>query len=540
MKKKGIVFRIFSIVLSILLLLCIGLLIFQLIKMNFIPTNLLAPISVAIALVALIFILLLNFFTNHFLSKFFISLIVICLCVVGGAGNFYLYKTSNMIDAVTTNEGKIENVVSVISMSSSDINDLNDLSNKKVATLKSIDTYGTKQSINDLCKQYEVEDKKDLPFEIVVSNSVQEAIHSLYNNDVDAIILNETYRTNVLEMESYTDFDSQTKVIYQTTYYTESKNEALAVSDITNEPFNILVSGNDTYGDVGELSRSDVNMVVTINPQTSTILLTSIPRDTYMATYCDYEDACVVGAMDKITHTGIYGINTTQKTVENFLGIEINYTFRANFSSVIDIVDALGGVDVYVEPGMAVSTFYADHTLEGVVEGWNHLDGKRALAYARERHAYLDGDNQRVRNQQQVLMAIFEKATSKDIITKYSSLLEALSSAFETNLTMKEITDLIKFQIQAMPEWKFESYQISGYGDMALCAALGSEASVTVPYDESVRIAQEKISAVLQGYSSDTVEDTLNATESEGALSSEEIDAQVQADLYAYQYGYYY
>ena len=539
-KKKSLAFRIWAILLSILLLIGFGLLICQVVKMNFVPSRLMIPVSMALALVALIFVFLINFFTNHIPSKIFLSLLVICLVFVSGMGNYYVYKTSHMIKKVTTNEGKVKNIVSVIALTNSNIQDITDLStSNKVAVLKSIDTYGTKKSIKDVCKQFDVEKKSELPFTIDSANSVQEAVNSLYNEDVDAIIINETYRTNIKEMESFSDFDENTKVIYQTVYYTEAKNDALAVSDITNEPFSILISGNDTYGDVGELSRSDVNMVVTINPLTSTVLLTSIPRDTYMPTYCDATETCVIGAMDKITHTGIYGINTTQRTVENFLDMEINYTFRANFSSVIDIVDALGGVDIYVEEGMAVSTFYADHTLEGVTEGWNHLDGKRALAYARERHAYLDGDNQRVRNQQQVLMAIFEKATSTDIITKYASLLDALSKAFETNLTTNEITDLIKFQIQAMPEWKFESYQITGYGDMLNCAALGSEASVTVPYDESIRIAQEKIRAVLDGKSSDTVEDTLDATISEGALSSEEIDAQVQADLYAYGYGYY-
>ena len=539
-KKKSLAFRIWAILLSILLLIGFGLLIYQVVKMNFVPSRLMIPVSMALALVALIFVFLINFFTNHIPSKIFLSLLVICLVFVSGMGNYYVYKTSHMIKKVTTNEGKVKNIVSVIALTNSNIQDITDLStSNKVAVLKSIDTYGTKKSIKDVCKQFDVEKKSELPFTIDSANSVQEAVNSLYNEDVDAIIINETYRTNIKEMESFSDFDENTKVIYQTVYYTEAKNDALAVSDITNEPFSILISGNDTYGDVGELSRSDVNMVVTINTLTSTVLLTSIPRDTYMPTYCDATETCVIGAMDKITHTGIYGINTTQRTVENFLDMEINYTFRANFSSVIDIVDALGGVDIYVEEGMAVSTFYADHTLEGVTEGWNHLDGKRALAYARERHAYLDGDNQRVRNQQQVLMAIFEKATSTDIITKYASLLDALSKAFETNLTTNEITDLIKFQIQAMPEWKFESYQITGYGDMLNCAALGSEASVTVPYDESIRIAQEKIRAVLDGKSSDTVEDTLDATISEGALSSEEIDAQVQADLYAYGYGYY-
>ena len=130
-------------------------------------------------------------------------------------------------------------------------------------------------------------------------------------------------------------------------------------------------------------------MLVTVNPVTSTVLMVNIPRDYYVQTS--------VG-MDKLTHTGMYGVEETKTTIENLLGIDINYTFRVNFSSAEDIVNALDGVDIYVEEGMAVERFNADWSLQGVTEGWNHLDGKRALAYARERHAYVDGDIQRAKN----------------------------------------------------------------------------------------------------------------------------------------------
>lgn len=136
--------------------------------------------------------------------------------------------------------------------------------------------------------------------------------------------------------------------------------------------------------------------------------MTSIPRDSYVEEVCD-DYACNYGAYDKLTHTGIYGVDTTKATVENLLGIDVNYVFRVNFTSMIDIVDALGGIDIDVAEGMAVSRFYTNSTLEGVHEGTNHLDGKRALAYSRERKAYIDGDVQRARNQQQVLQAMFKK-----------------------------------------------------------------------------------------------------------------------------------
>ena len=207
-KKKSLAFRIWAILLSILLLIGFGLLIYQVVKMNFVPSRLMIPVSMALALVALIFVFLINFFTNHIPSKIFLSLLVICLVFVSGMGNYYVYKTSHMIEKVTTNEGKVKNIVSVIALTNSNIQDITDLStSNKVAVLKSIDTYGTKKSIKDVCKQFDVEKKSELPFTIDSANSVQEAVNSLYNEDVDAIIINETYRTNIKEMESFSDFD---------------------------------------------------------------------------------------------------------------------------------------------------------------------------------------------------------------------------------------------------------------------------------------------------------------------------------------------
>ena len=281
------------------------------------------------------------------------------------------------------------------------------------------------------------------------------------------------------------------------------------------------------------MSRSDVNMIVTINPLTSTILMTSIPRDAFVTEVCD-DYACNYGVEDKLTHTGIYGADTTKDTLENLLDIDINYIFRVNFSSMIDIVDALGGIDIDVAEGMAVSRFYSDSTLEGVHEGQNHLNGKRALAYSRERKAYLDGDVQRARNQQQVLQAMFKKASSPEIITKYSNILKAVGKAFDTNMTTKEITSFIKYQLQASPSWKFEQYVLKGENTLKVSPELGMEVSAVELYAYSIQTASEKIEAVLDGKSSDIIE-----TEEDipaGTLSEEEIEAQIQQGLYEAQY----
>lgn len=519
--KKTIGFIIFAIILSVILVIFTGGLIYQIIKLQILPDNILIPIILVLILLTLIFVLLINFSTHGLVSKILCSLMVVVLSAVYGLGNYYLYSTNTTLETVTDQGNKAKNTVSVVVLNSSGLENVNSLEGSKLGVLKTIGNEATKKSLTDLKKNNVTYTKKTY-------DNMLGMLKALYDGEVDAIVLNEAYRSNVCDLEDYTNFNNDTKVIHKTVYYTKENSSSLAVSDITSKPFNILISGNDSFGSLDENSRSDVDMLVTINPVTSTILLTSIPRDSYVKEVCnDY--ACNYGVYDKLTHTGIYGVDTTKDTIENLLDIDINYVYRVNFTSMIDIVDALGGVDVTVPEGMAVSKFYTNSNLEGVHEGENHLDGKRALAYSRERKAYLDGDLQRARNQQQVLQAMFKKATSPEIIKNYTSLLKALIGAFDTNMTTKEITSFIKYQIQAKPSWKFEQFVLKGDNDLKMSAELGSEVSVVILYDSYINIAHDKIQAVLDGQSSDTVEadDDVPA----GTLSEEEIEAQIQYGL---------
>lgn len=519
--KKSIGFMIFAIILSVILVVFTGGLVYQIFKLQILPDNILIPIILVLILLTLIFVLLINFSAHGLVSKILCSLMVVVLSAVYGLGNYYLYSTNTTLETVTDQGNKAKNTVSVVVLNSSGLENVNSLEGSKLGVLKTIGNEATKKSLTDLKKNNVTYTKKTY-------DNMLGMLKALYDGEVDAIVLNEAYRSNVCDLEDYTNFNNDTKVIHKTVYYTKENSSSLAVSDITSKPFNILISGNDSFGSLDENSRSDVDMLVTINPVTSTILLTSIPRDSYVKEVCnDY--ACNYGVYDKLTHTGIYGVDTTKDTIENLLDIDINYVYRVNFTSMIDIVDALGGVDVTVPEGMAVSKFYTNSNLEGVHEGENHLDGKRALAYSRERKAYLDGDLQRARNQQQVLQAMFKKATSPEIIKNYTSLLKALIGAFDTNMTTKEITSFIKYQIQAKPSWKFEQFVLKGDNDLRMSAELGSEVSVVILYDSYINIAHDKIQAVLDGKSSDTVEadDDVPA----GTLSEEEIEAQIQYGL---------
>lgn len=493
MKEQNKVLRGIGIVLSILLVVASFYLLYQLIKINVLPTKLLFLITIIFVLLDTIFALLLCYYTRAIVSK--IICVVITLVLIFGScmGGYYISKTGSLLTNITNVTKHAKNTVSVVVKQSSDIKNKSQLNGLSVGTLRTIGTQGSSKALKELSKDGIVMNQSEY-------DSLSAMLESFYNGEVDSIIINESSRSQILDMESYADFDNNTRVVYQTSYKVENTDKANAVSDITSKPFNVLISGSDTRGGFDENGRSDVIMVATINPKTSTILLTSVPRDFYVTTACDAADGCMQGALDKITHTGIHGTNTTKRTVEQLLGIEINYTFKVGFDTVTDLVDALGGVDVYVEPGYAVST-----STFSVHEGTNHLDGEHALAYARERYSYTEGDRQRTKNQQQVLMGIVNEATKPSVITKYASIMDAMANTFSTTMSNEEISDLIKYQINNNPKWKMEQYMVDGTGDTLMCAELGDVASVMVPDQSTVKMAKDKINAVLAGKSADDV-----------------------------------
>lgn len=493
MKEQNKVLRGIGIVLSILLVVASFYLLYQLIKINVLPTKLLFLITIIFVLLDAIFALLLCYYTRAIVSK--IICVVITLVLIFGScmGGYYISKTGSLLTNITNVTKHAKNTVSVVVKQSSDIKNKSQLNGLSVGTLRTIGTQGSSKALTELSKDGIVMNQSEY-------DSLSAMLEAFYNGEVDSIIINESSRSQVLDMESYADFDNNTRVVYQTSYKVENTDKANAVSDITSKPFNVLISGSDTRGGFDENGRSDVIMVATVNPKTSTILLTSVPRDFYVTTACDVADGCMQGALDKITHTGIHGTNTTKRTVEQLLGVEINYTFKVGFDTVTDLVDALGGVDVYVEPGYAVTNQYFS-----VHEGVNHLNGHDALEYARERYAYTEGDRQRTKNQQQVLMGIVNEATKPSVITKYASIMDAMANTFSTTMSNEEISDLIKYQINNNPKWKMEQYMVDGTGDTLMCAELGDAASVMVPDQSTVKMAKDKINAVLAGKSADDV-----------------------------------
>lgn len=492
MKEQSKFSKVLSILLSVVLVISSFYLLYQVIRLNVLPSKFLFPLTIGVVVLDAIFILLLVYFGKNVVSKIICIVLTLFICVASCMGGYYISKTQSVLSNITNVAKHAKNTVSVIVKESSSIKNKSQLNGVSVGSVR-LNEQGSKKVLKELSGE-------GIALNQTVYDSMTALLVAFYNGEVDSIIMNESSRSQILDMEAYSNLDSNTRVVYQTSYKVKNNDSATSVSDITSKPFNVLISGSDTRGGFDENGRSDVIMVATVNPKTHTILLTSVPRDFYVTTACDAGDGCMQGALDKITHTGIHGTNTTKRTVEQLLGVEINYTFKVGFDTVTELVDVLGGVDVYVEPGYAVHTSYLN-----VNEGINHLNGEQALAYARERYSYTEGDRQRTKNQQQVLMGIIKETTKPSVITNYAAIMDTMANTFSTTMSNDEITDLIKYQLNNNPTWKMEQYVVDGTGDTLMCAELGDAASVMVPDQSTVKMAKDKINAVLAGKSSEDV-----------------------------------
>ena len=275
---------------------------------------------------------------------------------------------------------------------------------------------------------------------------------------------------------------------------------------ITKEPFVIYLSGVDTRGELTENARSDVNILAAVNPATKRVALINTPRDYYV-------DLAGTDSKDKLTHAGLYGVETSMATLGGLYGVSVDHYIRINFAGFIQIIDALGGVDVYSDQAFTSvgSPGYYDPTT--FVEGWNHLDGKSALAFARERHAFASGDIQRGINQMKVIDAMLNKIKSPALLMGFSKIMDAASDCFVTSFSQDQISALVRMQLSDLAEWDIESYTVTGSSSSSTkCySAKGQKLYVMKPDDASVNKAKEMIASVLGG--EDSVADTTQKPE---------------------------
>ncbi len=343
---------------------------------------------------------------------------------------------------------------------------------------------------------------KELDKEITSTQyeSVQEQVDALFAKEVGAIIYNDAY-TAVLE-EEIENYSDKVRILHSYSIEMEPQEIVVEEEEVEEEKedhtFTMYISGIDVYGNINKTSRSDVNMLAVVNTETHQILLVTTPRDYYVPI-----PGISNGQRDKLTHAGLYGVEASMATLSDLYGVYIDYYARVNFTSVVKIIDALGGITVYSEQAFRTSGVQ-------IHEGYNDLDGEAALVFSRERYDLAGGDFQRGKNQQEVIKGIIRKAISPAILTGAGDILKSVSGNIDTNMEIKEIQELVKDQLATMASWEVKTLAAEGHGDYQSCySSPGWNLYVAWPDEDSVAMISSAISAVKNGEmlnGSDTIE----------------------------------
>lgn len=436
-KKLNILFKIIG---SISLIICIIFCIL-LFFLNMLPTRYLFIIYIFLFLLYFILLLFIFIYKIKIKIKIISIIFLIIFDIIFGFGIKYISETINFVDLLNKEMYQKEEYY-LMTLEDSLKNDIKEFKKEKIGIYKNTNSQSIIEKLSE-----KIEFKKEEYDDIV------KMLNDLKNNKVSAVIINNSTK-NLIDTE-LKDLEIELKEIYNFTIAITKKDDIVKYADVTKQPFNIYVAGGDAYGSIDNVTNTDVNMVITVDPINKKILLTSIPRD-YYVNLPSYGN----NVYDKLTHVGYYGIEESVKAVENLLEIDINYYVKVNFSTIEGVIDAIGGIDVYSDYAFKERAF-KKYTF---VKGYNHLNGKQALAFARERKAFKDGDIQRVKNQQKVLKAIIDKVTSSTtIIRNFSKILDSVSGSVSTNLDTNNMNKFVKMQLNDMSSWSIESQNLTGH-----------------------------------------------------------------------------
>lgn len=393
-----------------------------------------------------------------------------------------LFAFKSLVDVAhnmneTASYSEIE--MSVVVPSNSSVNDVSDLTSVQAPT----DADGS--NINELLSHIKSEKGVDLATEKV--DSYQAAYENLVNGSSQAMVFNSAY-SSLLEM-SYENYQSNLKTIYSYKIKTSIKDEAKAHDS---NVFNIYISGIDTYGSISTVSRSDVNLILTVNMNTHKILMTETPRDAYVKIPDGGADQ-----YDKLTHAGIYGVETSEKTLENLYGITIDYYARLNFDSFLKLIDALGGITVYNSQAFTSLHGNYDFPVGNVT-----LDSDKALGFVRERYSLEHGDYDRGNNQMKVIQAILNKMTSLKSVSNYSTIISNVQDSIQTDMKLDTVMKLVNSQLDSGEKFTVTSQEVTGTGSTGELTsyAMPSSSLYMIKLDgASVAKASQAIKDVMEG-----------------------------------------
>ena len=487
-----------------------------------IPTIYMLIIGIVLAVIAAIIWLLVwhTRYTGRFIGGTVLAVIMIAILAFGG---FYINKTRSAISSISGETTEVTQMA--VYVKSDDAADsVEATAGYTYGILSSLDRENTDGAVAHLNSEFgtEVQTKEYA--------GLTELADGILNGEVNAMLLNSGYLSVYEDMDGYTDFSTKIKEVGTVDVEStiQSAEESTPIEPITTanggKVYTIYLSGIDTRGEMTAKSRSDVNIIATVNTDTHEILLVSTPRDYFVPL------SISGGAPDKLTHAGIYGIDVCMDTLGMLYDIDINYYFRINFGGFVKVIDALGGITVNSDYDFDSKNILGYHFNKGE----NYVNGEQALIFARERYAFQEGDRQRGKNQMEVIRGVVKKALSPEILTSYSSILSSLDGCFGTNITYEEIAQILQQQLTNGGDWTIVSYSVNGTGATEKPYSMSQKAYVMVPdYNtvdkakslmEKVRngevVTQEEADAPVSGSTSTDSTSTEAATEP-GTVASE-------------------
>ncbi len=452
-----------------------------------VPTIYMLIIGIVLAVIAAIIWLLVwhTRYTGRFIGGTVLAVIMIAILAFSG---FYINKTRSAISNISGETTEVTQMA--VYVKSDDAADsVEATAGYTYGILSSLDRENTDGAVAHLNSEFgtEVQTKEYA--------GLTELADGILNGEVNAMLLNSGYLSVYEDMDGYTDFSTKIKEVGTVDVEStiQSAEESTPIEPITTanggKVYTIYLSGIDTRGEMTAKSRSDVNIIATVNTDTHEILLVSTPRDYFVPL------SISGGAPDKLTHAGIYGIDVCMDTLGMLYDIDINYYFRINFGGFVKVIDALGGITVNSDYDFDSKNILGYHFNKGE----NYVNGEQALIFARERYAFQEGDRQRGKNQMEVIRGVVKKALSPEILTSYSSILSSLDGCFGTNITYEEIAQILQQQLTNGGDWTIVSYSVNGTGATEKPYSMSQKAYVMVPDYNTVDKAKSLMEKVRNG-----------------------------------------
>ncbi len=475
----GIITSIIQICLS-----CIAL--FLLWRSHFIPSGLLILVALILTALIILFRVLMN--TGEYKARFYIGWIpsVVC-CIVLIYISVFLTSVTGTFQDITDSETETS-IMGIYVLEGPEQQELSETSVTEfevIGILSNLDRESTdgviaqiEESLGDEVRFIEYPDSAEL-------------VDALLSGECDAIILNSGFMKMLGDVDEYSELDT---LVHQVTTYEltslvhDSERSVPTAEEVVSlGTFTVYISGTDTFGPVDAKGNSDTNILAAVNIDTRQILLISTPRDYYV------ELSISEGEKDKLTHAGIFGIQVSMDTLAMLYDVDIDYYFRVNFTGFEEIIDALGGIDVMSDYAFVVEPiFYYE-------EGLNHLSGIEALAFARERYSFPEGDRQRGKNQMEVIKGVINAVQDPVILREFSTLSEALKNCVDTDIPYDLLTGLVRGQLENNTPWNVVMYSVNGTDGRETCYSLNRSLYVMIPEESTVEYAKELIREVVAG-----------------------------------------